>query len=153
MGLLDGLPDSLLKLIRNAAQNRNPNADPGAGDANDWPSWMAHARQQRPPLSLAGPGLAADVDASSPSRAQSADPLRAQPPAPTAPNLTVQALRMKGARGRYRRGHRQPGVDEAAHHPELWPGTRTRSQPIPRADPTPAGGLEMRWLSWMSKRW
>ena len=92
MGLLDDLPDSLLKLIRTAAQNRNPNVDLGADNAIDLPSWVP----QRPPLSLAGPGLAADINVSSPGPSRPADPLRAQPPAPTAQNLTTQALRIKG---------------------------------------------------------
>src|SRR5438105_5934486 len=96
MGLLDDLPDGLLKLIRNAAQNRSPNADLGADDAIDLPSWLPRRQQQRPPLSLTGPGLMANIDASSPSTGRSADPLRAQPPAPTPQNLTAQALRIKG---------------------------------------------------------
>jgi hypothetical protein len=40
MGLLNDLPDSLLDLIRNAAQNRNRSADLGTDDANDLPSRM-----------------------------------------------------------------------------------------------------------------
>jgi hypothetical protein len=44
MGLLDGLPGSFLKVVRDAAQSRNPNAGPGAGDANDWPSWGARGQ-------------------------------------------------------------------------------------------------------------
>ena len=96
MGLLDDWPDGWLKLIRNATQNRNPNADPGADDAIDLPSWLPRRQQQRPPLSLTGPGLMANIDASSPSTGRSADPLRAQPPAPTPQNLTAQALRIKG---------------------------------------------------------
>jgi hypothetical protein len=119
MGLLNDYSDDLLRLIRNAAQNRNPNANFGAGDANDLPPW-APRQQQRLPLSFAGPGLAADVTASSPSgpratfqlpdptdasaasdlswlrRDRSADPQRPQPPAPTAQNLTAQALQTKG---------------------------------------------------------
>jgi hypothetical protein len=35
MGLLDDLPDSSLKLMRTAAQNRNPNVDLGADNAFD----------------------------------------------------------------------------------------------------------------------
>jgi hypothetical protein len=88
------LPDSLLKLMRTAAQNRNPNVDLGADNTFDLPSWVPQRQPQRPPLSLAGPGLAADIKVSSPS--PSADALRTQQPAPTARNLTVQALRMKG---------------------------------------------------------
>jgi hypothetical protein len=119
MGLLNDFSDDLLKLIRNAAQNRNLNANSGAGDANDLSSWVPRP-QQRAPLSLAGPDLTADTTASSPSwhRAtvplsspadasaatnlswlrgdRSTDPLRAQPPTPPAQNLTAQALRMKG---------------------------------------------------------
>jgi hypothetical protein len=74
MGLLDDLPDSLLKLIRTAAQNRSQNADVGADNAIDLPSWVPQRQQQRLPLSLAGPGLAADINASSPSPSRSADP-------------------------------------------------------------------------------
>jgi hypothetical protein len=120
MGLLSDYSDDLLKLIRNAAQNRNPNANPGAGDANDLPPWLPQPRQ-RPPLSFAGPDLTANVTASPPSQPgatfsrpgpadgsaatgsswlpvdRPADPLPAQPPVPTAQNLTAQALRMKGA--------------------------------------------------------
>jgi hypothetical protein len=96
MGLLDDLPDSLLKLMRTAAQNRNPNVDLGADNAFDLPSWVPQRQQQRPPLSLAGPDLAVDIPAGSPSRGWSADLRRAQPPAPTVENLTVRALRMKG---------------------------------------------------------
>jgi hypothetical protein len=119
MGLLNDFPDDLLRLIRNAAQNSNPNANSGAGDANDLPSWVPR-QQQRLPLSFAGPVLTPDITASSPSRPGttvpqpgpadasavtdlswlpvnwSADPRRAQPPAPPTQNLTTQALRMKG---------------------------------------------------------
>jgi hypothetical protein len=77
MGLLADLPDDFLNLIRNAAQSRNPKIDFGADDANDLPSWVPQGQQQRPPLSLAGPGLTADVPVSSPSRGVSADSLRA----------------------------------------------------------------------------
>jgi hypothetical protein len=94
MGLLDDLPDSLLKPMRTAAQNRNPNVDLGADNAIDLPSWVPQRQPQRPPLSLAGPGLTADINVSSPG--PSADALRTQQPAPTARNLTVQVLRMKG---------------------------------------------------------
>jgi RHS repeat-associated protein len=119
MGLLYDFPDDLLKLIRNAAQYRNPNANSGAGDANDVPPWVPQP-QQRLPLSFAGPLTTADITASSPSQPRptvplpgpadasaatdlswlrgdrSANPLRAQPPARPAQNLTAQALRMKG---------------------------------------------------------
>jgi hypothetical protein len=120
MGLLNNnFPDDLLELIRNAAQNRSQSANSGAGSANDLPSWVPR-QQQRLPLSFAGPILTPDINASpsSPPRAvfplpgpadasadaglswlrgdRSADPLRARPPAPPAPNLTVHALRMKG---------------------------------------------------------
>lgn len=67
MGLLDDMPDGLLGLLRNGAQNRFSSADPIAGDANDLPSW-ARSQQQRLPFSFAGPGLFADIPASSPSR-------------------------------------------------------------------------------------
>jgi hypothetical protein len=93
MGLLDNLPYGLLNQIRNAAQNRIPNGDFNADDANGFPSRVP-PQQQRLPLSFAGPVLTADTTAASPGR--SADFLRAQPPAPPAPNLTVRALRMKG---------------------------------------------------------
>jgi hypothetical protein len=93
MGLLDNWPDSFFKPIRDTAQNRN--LDPAPGDANDSPPWVARGQQQRPPLSLAGLGLTADITDSSPSGGQSANPLRAQP-VPTAQNLTAQALRTKG---------------------------------------------------------
>ena len=43
MGLLDDWPDGLFKLIRNAAQNRNPSADLDADDAIDLPSGDAGA--------------------------------------------------------------------------------------------------------------
>jgi hypothetical protein len=119
MGLLNNFSDDLLKLIRNAAQSRNPSANSGAGDTNDVPSWIPQ-RQQRLPLSFAGPDLAADMTASSSGRPGAtfplpgpadasaatdlswlpvdwpADPRRAHPPAPTTQNLTTQALRMKG---------------------------------------------------------
>jgi hypothetical protein len=94
MGLLDDLPYGLLNQIRNATQSRVPNANSGAGDVDDLPSW-APRQPPRAPLSFAGPDLTADIAASSPGR--SADFLRALMPAPPAPNLTVQALRMKGA--------------------------------------------------------
>jgi hypothetical protein len=119
MGLLNDFPDDLLELIRNAAQNRSPSANSGAGSANDLPSWVPR-QQQRLPLSFAGPVLTADINASSPSPPGAAfplpgpadasadtglswlrgdrrtDPLRARPPAPPAQDLTTQALRMKG---------------------------------------------------------
>jgi len=93
MGLLDDFPYGLLNQIRNAARSQIPNAYSGTGDVNDLPSWTPRL-PQRAPLSFAGPDLTADIAASSPDRP--ADFLRAQPPAPPAPNLTVQALRMKG---------------------------------------------------------
>ena len=119
MGLLNNFSDDLLNLIRNAAQNRNPSANSGASDTNDVPSWIPQ-RQQPLPLSLAGPDLTADITASSSGwpRATlplpappdvsaatdlswlpvdwSADPRRAQPPAPATQNLTTRARRMKG---------------------------------------------------------
>jgi hypothetical protein len=119
MGLLDDLPYGLLNLIRNAAQNQNPNASSGAGDANDLALRLPR-QPQRLPLSFAGPDLTTDITASSPGRPgttnslpgpadalanvnrswsrgdRSADFLRAQPPAPPAQTLTAQALRMKG---------------------------------------------------------
>ena len=96
MGLLDDWPDGLFKLIRNAAQNRNPSADLDADDAIDLPSRATRGHHRRPPLSLAGPGLTADINTSAPSQSRSADPLRAQPPAPPRQSLTAQGLRMKG---------------------------------------------------------
>jgi hypothetical protein len=107
MGLLDDLPYGLLNQVRNTAQNRNPYANSGTGDANSFPSW-APRQQRRAPLSFAGPDLSADIATSSPSWPhaavplphpadasgainlswlrgdRSADVLRAQPPAPPA---------------------------------------------------------------------
>jgi hypothetical protein len=62
----------------------------------DPPSWVPQRQQQRPPLSLAGPELAVNINAPSPSPSWSADTLRAQPRAPTTQNLTTQVLRRKG---------------------------------------------------------
>jgi hypothetical protein len=119
MSLLNNnFPDDLLELIRNAVQNPSQSANSGAGSPNDLPSWVPR-QQQRLPLSFAGPVLTPDINASSPSPPRPAflpdpadasantglswlrgdrftDPLRAQPPAPPAQNLTAQALRMKG---------------------------------------------------------
>jgi hypothetical protein len=92
MGLLDDFPYGLLNQIRNGTQSRIPNGNFSADNADGFPSWVP--RQQRLPLSFAGPDLTTNITASSPDRP--ADFLRAQPPAPPAPNLTVQALRMKG---------------------------------------------------------
>ena len=118
MGLLDDLPYGLLNQIRNATQSRVPNANSGAGDVDDLPSW-APRQPPRAPLSFAGPDLTADIAASSSSQPRAGtslpqaqesatdfswlpasrfvDPLRAQQPAPPAQNLTTQALRMRGA--------------------------------------------------------
>jgi hypothetical protein len=93
MGLLDDFPYGFLNQIRNAAQSRIPNGNFGADDASGFPSRVPQ-QQQRLPLSIAGPDLTPNIPATSPGRP--ADFLRAQPPDPPAPNLTVQALRMKG---------------------------------------------------------
>jgi hypothetical protein len=93
MGLLDDFPYGLLNQIRNGTQSQITNGNFSAGDANGFPSRVPQ-QQQRLPLSFAGPDLTTDITASSPGR--SADFLRAQPPAPPASNLTVQALRRKG---------------------------------------------------------
>jgi hypothetical protein len=93
MGLLDDLPYGLLNQIWNGTQSRTPNGNFSANEANGLPSRVL-PQQQRLPLSFAGPDLTGDITAASPG--WSADFLRAQPPAPPAQNLTVQALRMKG---------------------------------------------------------
>jgi RHS repeat-associated protein len=95
MGLLDDLPNGMLQLIRSGAQNWKPNVDLRAGDTTDPTSWVPQ-QQQRPPLSLAGPGLPAGIDAPPPRPSRPADGLRLQTPAPTTQNLTTRALRMKG---------------------------------------------------------
>jgi hypothetical protein len=119
MGLLNDLPYGLLGLLRSGAQYWSPNPDPGAGDANDLPSW-ARRQQPRLPLSFAGPGLISDITTSPPNQPgstvppagpaevpaaigpswppgnRSADLTRTQPPMPTSQNLTARVLRLKG---------------------------------------------------------
>jgi hypothetical protein len=118
MSLLDDLPYGLLNQIRNATPGRIP-SNSSADNAGDLPSW-APTQQQRPPLSFASPNLAANIATSSANRSRATAPLaraadsftgadlswsprnrpddllHAQPPAPTTPNLTAQALRTKG---------------------------------------------------------
>jgi hypothetical protein len=114
MGLPDDFSGGLLKLIWEAAQNRNPNTNSIPDNAGDLPLWLP-PQQPRLPLSFAGPDLTAGISASSPSRPppgptdpsastglswlpgdRSADPPIAQPPTRAPQNVTAQALRMKG---------------------------------------------------------
>jgi hypothetical protein len=114
MGLPDDFSGGLLKLIWEAAQNRNPNTNSVPNDAGDLPLWLP-PQQPRLPLSFAGPDLTAGISASPPSRPlrgpadpsasaglswlpgdRSDDPPLAQPPTPAPQNVTAQALRTKG---------------------------------------------------------
>jgi hypothetical protein len=139
MGLLDDMPDGLVELIRNAAQNRNLNTDPNARGASGLPSWVG-MQQWQPPLALAGPRPMADVAASSVNPTSSlvdlarksqsgsplpifsndlrgmrsdgpTDPSGAHPPAPIMQNLTGQALPMNGVP--------ENDIAAAAGNPEL----------------------------------
>jgi hypothetical protein len=135
MGLLNNnFPDDLLELIRNAAQGRSQSANSGAGSANNLPSWVPR-QQQRLPLSFAGPGLTANVTASSPSQPGAGfsrpsptdgsaasdlswlprdwsgfSPATATAGADSA-DLTAQALRMKGVP--------EAGIAAATSNPKL----------------------------------
>jgi hypothetical protein len=66
MGLLDGLPNDWLDVFRNSALKQNLNAGVGAETANTPLPLSLAPPTQPPPLSLAGPGVAAGDASASP---------------------------------------------------------------------------------------